>query len=114
MNEHKQNNEEKSQLFKNLFETQMFLYSNEIRFTIPVAWISSDYFESLLEGKTTRSNRMKFRLQFQRNVSVTQLKFLIDAMKTTQQSCVESERVSSKICLNLTTQRLTTVRLISQ
>ena len=50
---------------------------------------------------------MKFALQFQRNVSVTQLKFLIDAMKLyTQQSCVESKRVSSKICLNLTTIRL--------
>ena len=37
---------------------------------------------------------MKFSLQFQRNVSVTQLKVLIDAMKTTQQSCLESERGS--------------------
>ena len=37
---------------------------------------------------------MKFSLQFQRNVSVTQLKFLIDAMKTKQQSCLESERGS--------------------
>ena len=37
---------------------------------------------------------MKFAFQFQRNVSVTQLKFLIDAMKATQQSCLESERVS--------------------
>ena len=54
----------------------MFLYSNEIRFTL------------------------------QRNVSVTQLKFLIDAMKLTQQSCVESERVFPKICVNLTTIRL--------
>ena len=36
---------------------------------------------------------MKFALQFQRNASVTQLKVLIDAMKTTQQSCLESERV---------------------
>ena len=53
---------------------------------------------------------MKFAFQFQRNVSVTQLKFLIDAMKATQQSCLESERVSlakvvsSKNCLNLTSQ----------
>ena len=53
----------------------MFLYSNEIRFTL------------------------------QRNVSVTQLKFLIDAMKLTQQSCVESKRFFSKICVNLTTIR---------
>ena len=37
---------------------------------------------------------MKFSLQFQRNVSVTQLKFLIDAMKTLQQSCLEFERGS--------------------
>ena len=37
---------------------------------------------------------MKFALQFQSNVSVTQLKYLIDGMKTTQQSCLESERVS--------------------
>ena len=39
-------------------------------------------------------------------MSVTQLKFSNDAMKLTQQSCVESERVSSKICVNLTTIRL--------
>ena len=38
--------------------------------------------------------QMKFALQFQRNVSVSQLKFLIDAMKTTPQSCLESEHVS--------------------
>ena len=56
---------------------------------------------------------MKFAFQFQRNVSVTQLKFLIDAMKATQQSRLESERVSlakvvsSKNCLNLTSNRLT-------
>ena len=37
---------------------------------------------------------MKFALQFQRKVSVTQLKFLIDDMKTAQQSCLESEHVS--------------------
>ena len=37
---------------------------------------------------------MKFSLQFQRNVSVTQRKFLIDAMKTTQQSCLESDHGS--------------------
>ena len=37
---------------------------------------------------------MKFALQFQRNVSATSLKFLIDEMKATQQSCLESERVS--------------------
>ena len=37
---------------------------------------------------------MKFILQFQRNVSVTQLKFLIDDMETTQQSWLESEHVS--------------------
>ena len=37
---------------------------------------------------------MKFALQFQRNVSVTQTKLLIDEMKATQQSCLESERVS--------------------
>ena len=49
----------------------MFLYSNEIRL-------------------------------FQRNVPVyTQLKCLIDAMKTSQQRCVELERVSYNICLNL-------------
>ena len=70
MNEHKQNNKQKSQFLKNLFENPKFLYSNEIRFTL------------------------------QRNASVTQLKFLIDAMKLTHQSCVESERVSSKICFN--------------
>ena len=52
-------------------KTQMFLCSNEIRFTIPVVWISSEYFERLLEEKTTQRNRMKFRLQFQRNVSFT-------------------------------------------
>ena len=39
---------------------------------------------------------MKFALQFQRNVSVTQPKLLIDEMKATQQSCLESERVSQK------------------
>jgi len=50
------------------------------------------------------SNEIRFKLQ--RNMSVTQLKFLIDAMKLTQQSCVESERVSSKICANLTTIQL--------
>ena len=38
--------------------------------------------------------QMKFALQFQRNVSATSLKFLIDEMKATQQSCLESERVS--------------------
>ena len=36
---------------------------------------------------------MKFALQFQRNVSVTRLKLLIHGMKTTQQSCLESERL---------------------
>ena len=76
MKEHKQNNKQKSQFLKNLFENPKFLYSNEIRFTL------------------------------QRNASVTQLKFLIDAMKLTHQSCVESERVSSKICFNWTTIRL--------
>ena len=87
MNMHKQNNKLRSHFLKNLFENPlMFLYSNE------------------------------FAFQFQRNVSVTQLKFLIDAMKATQQSCLESERservslakvVSSKNCLNLTSNRLT-------
>ena len=66
----------KFSFLKIYLKTQMFLYSNEIRFTL------------------------------QRNVSVTQLKFLIDAMKLTQQSCVQSERVFSKICVNLTTIRL--------
>ena len=42
---------------------------------------------------------MKFALQFQRNVSVTRLKLLIHAMKTTQQSCLESERLFLKILL---------------
>ena len=38
---------------------------------------------------------MKFASQFQRNVSVlTQLKVLIDAMKTSKQSCLESKSVS--------------------
>ena len=37
---------------------------------------------------------MKFTLQFQLNVSVIQQEFLIGAMKTTQQSCLESERAS--------------------
>ena len=51
-------------LGKIYLKTQMFLYSNDIR------------------------------LQFQSNVSLTQLKYLIDGMKTTQQSCLETERVS--------------------
>ena len=50
--------------WKMYLKTQMFLYSNEIRL-------------------------------FQRNVPVkTQLKFLIDPMKTSQQSCLEFDRVS--------------------
>ena len=64
MNEHKQNNKQRSRFWNNLFENAKCFCT-----------------------------QMKFALQFQRNVSVTQLKFLIHAMKTTQQSCLESERL---------------------
>ena len=60
MNEHKQNNKQRSHFLNNLFEN-------------PKCFCT----------------QMKFALQFQRNV--TQLKFLILGMKTTQQSCLESE-----------------------
>ena len=54
----------------------------------------SDFLKNLFENPNVSVLKMKFALQFQRNVSVTQLKFLIDEMKATQQSCLESERVS--------------------
>ena len=64
MNENKQNNKQRSRFLNNLFEN-------------PKCFCT----------------QMKFALQFLRNVSVTQLKFLIHAMKTTQESCLESERL---------------------
>ena len=65
MYEHKQNNKQTSHFLKNLFENRNI---------------------SVLKWNCA--------LQFQRNVSVTQPKLLIDEMKATQQSCLESERVS--------------------
>ena len=58
---------------------------------------TSHFFEKFIWKPKYFCNQMKFALQFQRNVSVTQPKLLIDEMKATQQSCLESERVSQKI-----------------
>ena len=43
----------------------------------------SDFLKNLFENPNVSVLKMKFALQFQRNVSVTQLKFLIDEMKGT-------------------------------
>ena len=64
MNERKQNNKQRSHFLNNLFENLKCFCT-----------------------------QMKFSLQFQRNVSITRLKLLIDAMKTTHHSCLESERL---------------------
>ena len=71
INEHKQYNKQRIFFWKIYWQTQMFLYSNKIRIIISAL------------------------------CALTQLKFLIDAMKGTQQSWLESERISWKICLNL-------------
>ena len=55
---------------------------------------TSHFFEKFIWKTKCFCTQMKFALQFQRNVSATSLKFLIDEMKATQQSCLESERVS--------------------
>ena len=64
--ENKESNKQRSHFLKNLFENP----------NVSVLKLNSLYNSSI-----TRPY-------------VTQLKFLIDAMKTTQQSCLESERVS--------------------
>ena len=64
--ENKQSNKQRSHFLKNLFENP----------NVSVLKLNSLYNSSIMCPY------------------VTQLKFLIDAMKTTQQSCLEYERVS--------------------